>query len=139
MRERKQKLISYIEELKRRRWFQEMVEPQITIYLNLERKTMYGCYRYKKREICVFGGGRSAEEIMETLLHELAHHIEWFHVEGFIRERGCMHSRNFWTIYKRIHYDIPLSQVVAGLEPYHPPGWRWKDKERAILEYVKEG
>ncbi len=48
-------------------------------------------------------GRRPLEELFDTFLHEVAHHIEYsepesFHAKGCGRIPGTMHSRLFWRI-----------------------------------------
>ncbi len=48
-------------------------------------------------------GRRPIEELFDTFLHEIAHHIEYtepqsFHAETCQRVRGTMHSDLFWSI-----------------------------------------
>jgi hypothetical protein len=48
-------------------------------------------------------GRRPLEELFDTFLHEMAHHIEYtepgsFHAKQCERVRGRMHSRLFWRI-----------------------------------------
>ncbi|MBX6312962.1 MAG: hypothetical protein IRY99_08620 [Isosphaeraceae bacterium] len=67
-----------------------------------------GGYYRKRRLIRVYThdrvlGRRPLEELFDTFLHEVAHHIEYtephsFHAPACGRVRGRMHSRLFWRI-----------------------------------------
>jgi hypothetical protein len=67
-----------------------------------------GGYYRKRRLVRVYThdrqtGRRPLEELFDTFLHEVAHHLEYtephaFHARGCGRVRGRMHSRLFWRI-----------------------------------------
>jgi len=139
--EKRKKVLKVGEETESRQWFKEMDSVEVFV-VDGHWKTRSGTYYYKTRRLYV-AGDDSIGEIRETLLHELAHHIEWRHAEGFIRNRGVVHSRNFYTILKRIHENIPLREVVKDLYSYFisPRGaWKWKDKKKKNeLEFVRRG
>ena len=51
------------------------------------------------------------EIILREALHELTHHIQWYHTPGWIRKPGIAHDKEF----KRIHAEL---QVLAKKGPY---------------------
>ena len=67
-----------------------------------------GGYYRTRRVVRVYShdrqlGRRALEELFDTFLHEMAHHIEYtepgsFHAKNCERVRGRMHSRLFWRI-----------------------------------------
>lgn len=67
-----------------------------------------GGYYWRRRLVRVYThdratGRRPLEELFDTFLHELAHHLEYTEPESFRaracgRVRGRMHSRLFWLI-----------------------------------------
>jgi hypothetical protein len=71
------------------------------------RRVLGGYYR-SRRLVRVYShdsveGRRPLEELFETFLHEVAHHLEYFEPQSFggqgcRRVRGLMHSRLFWRI-----------------------------------------
>ena len=67
-----------------------------------------GGYYHRERIVRVYthdrkDGRRPLEELFDTFLHEIAHHLEYtepdmFHARDCARVRGRMHSRLFWRI-----------------------------------------
>jgi hypothetical protein len=67
-----------------------------------------GGYYKSRRLVRVYShdrkeGRRPVEEVFDTFLHEVAHHLEYTEPESFgstgcRRSRGVMHSRLFWRI-----------------------------------------
>ena len=53
-------------------------------------------YPYKNTKGDLF----SYEEILDTCIHEMVHHIQYTS-PGFIRVKGVMHNPNFWKLYNR--------------------------------------
>ena len=116
-------------------WFQEMEPVQIKI-VDRKWKTKRGWYDWKKK-ICYVSGCQSVKDIIETVYHELAHHIEYQHTPNFFRKRGVMHSLNFKIIYHRLYSNIPLKKVIEGLHPYiHSRGWRWRDEKKTDMQWI---
>lgn len=71
-----------------------------------------GNYYRSRRLIRIYAfdtdlGRRPIEELFDTYLHEVAHHLEYteyesFEAKGCGRVRGTMHSRLFWRILGRL-------------------------------------
>jgi hypothetical protein len=71
------------------------------------RRVLGGYYR-RRRLVRVYShdrieGRRPLEELFETFLHEVAHHLEYYEPQSFggqgcRRVYGLMHSRLFWRI-----------------------------------------
>jgi hypothetical protein len=64
-------------------------------------------------------GRRPLEELFDTFLHEMAHHIEYtepdsFHSRGCGRVPGRMHSRLFWRILGELKGRWADLQAIAG-------------------------
>ena len=73
-----------------------------------------GGYNKSRRLVRVYShdradGPRPLEELFETFLHEVAHHLEYTEPESF-GSRGCrrayglMHSRLFWRIFGELKW-----------------------------------
>lgn len=106
-----------IKEIQGRKWYKELspVKWKIT-----EGRTAY----YHHKNHCIILPITRIDE--RTILHELAHHIEYEHAEGFIRYRGVMHGKNFETILARLNLNISLADVISNLRLYpRAPGWQW--------------
>lgn len=81
-----------------------------------------GGYYKKRRLVRIYThdsqtGRRPLDELFDTFLHEVAHHIEYtepesFHARSCGRVHGRMHSRLFW-------------RILSDLK------WRWRDLERS--------
>ncbi|RLC37013.1 hypothetical protein DRH29_03270 [candidate division Kazan bacterium] len=123
------------EKIARKSWFQEMEPVQIKI-VDRKWKTKRGWYEWRKK-VCYISGRQPIKDIIETVYHELAHHVEYQHAPNFFRRKGVMHSRNFKIIYYRLHSNIPLQKVIEGLYPYeHSRGWKWKDKKKTDMQWI---
>lgn len=99
--------------------------PKVPFHLEMNSRPtarVLGGYYKKRRLVRVYThdtqtGRRPIDELFDTFLHEVAHHIEYTEPESF-RARACgrvhgrMHSRLFWRI---------LSELK----------WRWEDKKQA--------
>ncbi|WP_165248528.1 hypothetical protein [Paludisphaera soli] len=64
-------------------------------------------------------GRRPMEELFDTFLHEVAHHLEYTEPETFSaracgRVPGRMHSRLFWRILGELKYRWARLQKLAG-------------------------
>ena len=83
------------------------VDFQIELNTRPTVRVLGGYYR-TRRLVRVYShdrqqGRRPLEELFDTFLHEMAHHIEYtepgsFHARACGRVRGRMHSRLFWRI-----------------------------------------
>jgi len=67
-------------------------------------------------------GRRPLEELFDTFLHEVAHHLEYtepttFSARACGRAPGLMHSRLFWRILGELKYRWACLQREAGAEP----------------------
>lgn len=91
--------------------FDQIFRCRVDFELDLSTRPTHrvlGGYYKKRRLVRVYThdrhtGRRSVEELWDTFLHELAHHIEYtepetFHAESCQRVRGQMHSPLFWRI-----------------------------------------
>jgi hypothetical protein len=77
------------------------------------RRVLGGYYR-SRRLVRVYShdrveGPRPLEELFETFLHEVAHHLEYtepqtFGARGCRRVHGLMHSRLFWRIFGELKW-----------------------------------
>jgi hypothetical protein len=84
-------------------------------------KRMLGGYYHRRRLVRVYAhdrvtGRRPLEELFDTFLHEIAHHVEYTEPHAFEarrcgRVRGRMHSELFW-------------RILAELKR------RWRDRQR---------
>ena len=118
-----------------KKWFQEMEPVQIKI-VDRKWKSKRGWYDWEKK-ICYISGCQSVKDIIETVYHELAHHIEYQHAPRFFRNKGVMHSRNFKIIYYRLYGNVSLKKVIENLYPYeHSWGWKWKDEKKTDMQWV---
>jgi len=118
-----------------KKWFQEMKPVQIKI-VDRKWKSKRGWYDWEKK-ICYISGCQSVKDIIETVYHELAHHIEFQHAPCFFRNKGVVHSINFKIILSKLHRSIPLKKVVEDLYPYkHSRGWKWKDEKKTDMQWI---
>ena len=85
---------------------------QVDFDLDVNRRPtarMLGGYYRRRRLVRVYShdrltGRREMEELFDTFLHEVAHHLEYtehlrFNAEECQRVRGIMHSPLFWKIF----------------------------------------
>ena len=139
-KEKEKRILEKGSEIESRRWFKEMDEVEISLVRGAWKRR-FGCYYYKgcrgrKGSTIVVSILREIDGVIETLYHEIAHHIEFRHAKDFVRERGVCHSGNFQTILKRIlrsDGNTSLKELVTDLEPYYRKGWVWnKDKTQLL-------
>lgn len=117
-----------MKEIRERKWYKEMMPVKWKI---VDGKTAFYHFKINRIDIPI---SRMNEN---TILHELAHHIEYKHVRGFIRYRGVMHGKNFWTILARLPLRVNLSEITTKLRSYpKAPGWQWMPatKKWGIIE-----
>lgn len=88
--------------------------------LNVTNKKYYARYFIRKRLIRIYakdknGGIYNDDELILTAIHELAHHILWYHTPGWERKMGVAHGEEFYSVYNRLlnaHVSsIPLKAV----------------------------
>jgi hypothetical protein len=85
-----------------------------------------GGYYKSRRLVRVYShdrvlGPRPLEEVFETFLHEVAHHLEYtepqtFGARGSRRVYGLMHSRLFWHIFGELKWRWANLQTARPLE-----------------------
>lgn len=68
-------------------------------------------YLYPFKNKC--GALYSYSLIMQTLIHEMVHHIQYTN-DSFVRVKGVMHDVNFWKLYNR--YVKKAEQKIGGLK-----------------------
>jgi hypothetical protein len=91
--------------------FERIFQCRVAFELDLNTRPTHrvlGGYYKRRRLVRVYShdrttGRRSVEELWDTFLHELAHHIEYtepqtYHADACQRVRGQMHSPLFWRI-----------------------------------------
>ena len=110
--------------VKDRQWFKDMDKVKVKPTLGVS--SYYGLYDPKKQLITI-DVDRPVKGVTKTYLHELAHHIQYRHLKTFIRYKGIIHDRNFYTILSRLDLDCPLNAVLCNMEPYPEcyQGWKW--------------
>ena len=84
-----------------------LIDYEVEINTRPTTRVLGGYYK-SRRLVRVYShdrqlGRRPMEELFDTFLHEMAHHIEYtepdsFHARSCERVRGLMHSRLFWKI-----------------------------------------
>lgn len=63
-----------------------------------------GTYDPNKSKVVIYASNRDGslrdyEIIMEIVIHEAVHHLQWKHDPTFVRVKGIMHNANFWKYY----------------------------------------
>ena len=98
------------------------VNPRATVHV-------LGGYYRKRRLVRVYAvdretGRRPLDELFDTFLHEVAHHLEYtepdtFRAEACQRARGVMHSPLFWRIFGELRSRWA---ALGGINPPPPRG-----------------
>lgn len=93
------------EELYRRMVEISDVEDFVLELLPTYSKSYYGRYFPNRKLIRIYalntyGDFYSDEFLLETALHELSHHIQYYHIPFWKRKAGVMHDDEFWNIFK---------------------------------------
>ena len=135
-KEKWNKVSAIVQEIRAKKWAQEMDDVEILI-VNKTWRTQVGCYSWKTRKIFV-SGNRDFAKIKRTILHELAHHIEYRHAQGFIRYKGVCHSTNFHTILAFITFNnanFSLKEITDKLYDYprSRQGWVWNEAKTRLM------
>lgn len=127
-------LVRFGKELENRKWFKEMDHLEILVLRDKRWESKKGFYDFESKTAYIGGASDNLKAIKKTILHEVAHHIEYRHAEDFIREKGRMHGVNFKLILERIEEDISLKDVLKGLVKYRGRrGWKWNsDKTKFV-------
>jgi hypothetical protein len=95
------------------------VKPVVEVSTRPTLRVLGGYYK-SRRLVRVYShdqaeGPRPLEEVFETFLHEVAHHLEYTEPESF-GSRGCrrvyglMHSRLFWRIFGELKWRWAKAQ-----------------------------
>ena len=89
------------------------VKPVVEVSARPTERVLGGYYK-SRRLVRVYShdrvdGPRPLEEVFETFLHEVAHHLEYtepqsFGSRGCRRAYGLMHSRLFWRIFGELKW-----------------------------------
>lgn len=100
---------------------------QVAFSIDMNRRPtvrVLGGYYRKRRLIRVYThdretGKRPTEDLFDTFLHEVAHHVEYtephsFHADACGRVPGRMHSRLFWRILGELKGRWADLQLVDG-------------------------
>lgn len=56
-------------------------------------------------EFDVNGQPYDAEVLIREGLHELSHHIQYYHLPFWERKKGVMHDEEFWKLYRGMYYE----------------------------------
>lgn len=78
---------------------------------NTNRKTFHGYYEGNKHKITIFNIFRNDTGVIKTIIHELAHHID------FCNRGHSDHSAEFYEAYKRLLYTA-LDMGLFSKEEY---------------------
>ena len=136
-KERWNKIREIVQQIEKKKWAQEMDDVEMLI-VNKTWKSRGGYYMGKTRQVFI-SGNKDLAGIKRTILHELAHHIEYRHAKGFIRYKGVCHSRNFHIIFRCLlsNYNYSLREIIDKLYSYpeRGRGWKWN---KAKTDFVFE-
>lgn len=69
-------------------------------------KSMYGYYKPKEKKIVVLNTYRDDEDVLHTVLHELAHHID------YCNRKTSDHQKLFYDIYKKLLYAAMDMEII---------------------------
>lgn len=95
------------------------------------RKSKHGEYNLSTHEIKLYNFGRGTESVLKTLIHEVAHHVDW-------ANRGTTgHGHEFYGCYRRLLYAA-LDMGLYKPEFFNVETDSSRDREkvaRMIAEY----
>lgn len=104
----------------------------VTVIFTTSRKTMRGKYVPEREECWIYlNSSESASEIVETVIHEVAHHLQ-YKTRNFKRIYGKMHNRGFWMIFRALKRDDDIENTIKNVEAWqekiqHLPGWYFRE------------
>jgi hypothetical protein len=85
-------------------------------------KSFWGRYFPARKLIRLYQLDEEGKALPDTILvkealHEVAHHVQYYHVPGWTRKAGIMHDSQFWEIYrgfldKAFDRHVPFEGVV---------------------------
>lgn len=97
---------------------------EVDVFLRPYSKTFYGRYfpvyddSKVRPKIYVYpyadklGNFLPYTKILETVIHEFCHHIQYASAPEFVRVKGVMHNAQFWQLYN--HY-LSRAQSLEGV------------------------
>lgn len=134
-KEKWNKICEIVQQIEEKKWAREMDDVEMLI-INKKWKSRAGYYIGKTRQIFI-SGNRDLAGTKRTILHELAHHIEYRHAKGFIRYKGVCHSRNFHIIFRCLlnGHNYSLRGIIDKLYNYseHRSGWKWNETKTDLV------
>ena len=80
-------------------------------------ESYWGRYYPNRKRIVIYQLDEDGEEydestLLKESLHELTHHIQYNHVEGWERKSGVMHDNQFYEIFKQL-LDIAFDREMT--------------------------
>lgn len=119
-------------ELPKFQWFKYLYfDIRTQIEIREGNSSSLGKYDYHSGRIRIYiPANRTLEQVLQTVLHELSHHIQYTEIPNFFRFFGIMHDSVFYLILRNLQNNaqywnlIPLNAEIFYENP-KSSGWQW--------------